>query len=155
MANETSNEDMMVAIRNKIKKIIESDPNLSNLKKVYKGTPNSVPNYPAVEIDWIEDTAQQTHKGQYKITQNHQMSIIVLNKYLDYSERQDELLTITGIIKKLMVTNRYLNGLRAEDDSWRHQDIKLVGTIFEALVRPKTFVLDSSEIKLIIVTEGI
>jgi len=155
MAYETSNKDMMVAIRDKIKQVIEDDTGLANLEKVYKGTPNSIPNYPAVMLDWTEDEAEQVNKGQFKIRQKHGMSIIVLAKYLDYNERQDRLLELTGKIKKLMVTNRYLNGLRADDNSWRVQDIVLIGTRYEALIKPKTFVLDSSEIRVIIVTEGI
>ena len=83
------------------------------------------------------------------------MSIIVLHKYLDYKERQDTLLTLTGKIKKLIVTNRRLDGLRAENGDWKVQDTTLAGTRYEALVKPKTFVLDSSEIKIKIVTEGI
>lgn len=155
MAYETSNKDMMVAIRDKIKQVIEDDTGLADLKKVYKGTPNSIPNYPALMLSWTEDEAEQVNKGQYKIRQKHGMSLIVLAKYLDYDERQDKLLELTGKIKKLMVTNRYLNGLRAEDNSWRVQDIVLIGTRYEALIKPKTFVLDSSEIRVIVVTEGI
>jgi len=155
MAYETSTKDMMVAIRDKIKQVIEDDTGLAALKKVYKGTPNSIPNYPAAMLDWTEDEAEQVNKGQYKIRQKHAMSIIVMEKYLNYDERQDRLLTLTGKIKKLMVTNRYLNGLRAEDNSWKVQDIVLIGTRYEALIKPKTFVLDSSEIKIEIVTEGI
>ncbi len=155
MAYETSNLDMMIAIRNKIKQIIEKDTGLADLEKVYEGMPNSIPNYPAVMLAWTEDETEQIHKGQNKIGQKSSMSIIVLEKYKDYKKRQDKLLILTGKIKKLMVTNRYLDGLRAEDDSWRHVDIMLIGTRYEALVKPKTFVLDSSEIKIVIVTEGI
>lgn len=155
MAYETSNKDMMVAIRDKIKKVIEDDTGLADLKKVYKGTPNSIPNYPAVMLDWTEDEPEQVAKGQNKIQQKLGMSIIVLEKYLNYDERQDRLLTLTGKIKKLIVENRYLDGLRAENNDWKVQDTQLAGTRYEALVKPKTFVLDSSEIKIIIVTEGI
>ena len=58
MVYETSTKDMMVAIRNKIKKIIEDDADLAMyLKKVYKGTPRSISNYPAVMLDWDGDGA--------------------------------------------------------------------------------------------------
>ncbi len=156
MAYETTDKDMMVAIRDKIQSLIESDTYLkAELEKVYKGTPKSIPNYPAVMLDWIDDESEQVNKGKLKIRERHAMSIIVLHKYLDYKERQDKLLTLTGKIKKLIVTNRYLDGLRADDDSWKVQDVVLIGTRYEALVNPKTFVLDSSEIKIVIVTEGI
>ena len=155
MAYETSTKDMLVAIRDKIKQIIEDDAELSDLKKVYKGTPNSIPNYPAVMLDWTEDEPEQVAKGQYKIQQKLAMSVIVLEKYLNYDERQDRLLELAGKLKKLLVANRYLNGLRAEDGDWKVLDIKLAGTRYEALIKPKTFVLDSIEINLIFVTEGI
>ena len=154
MANETSTKDMLVAIREKIKTLIEEDTTIA-LKKVYKGTPNSIPNYAVVMLDWTDDEPGQVVKGQFKILQSLSMSIIVIEKSLNYDERQDRLLTLTGKIKKLMVTNRYLNGLRAENGDWKVQDVKLAGTNYEALVKPKTFVLDSSEIKILIVTEGI
>jgi len=156
MANETSDLDVMVAIRDKIKTLLESDVYLKvEIKKIYKGTPKSIPNYPAVMLDWDNSDPEQVNKGQFKIREKHAMSIIVLHKYLDYDERQDKLLKLTGKIKKLIVTNRYLNGLRASDDRWKVQDVVLVGTNYEALVNPKTFVLDSSEIKIVIITEGI
>lgn len=156
MAYETSNQDKMIAIRDKIKELINADPVISKtLRKVYKGTPPNIPNYPAVMLSWTSDDPEQVHKGQYAIRENNKMDIIVLVKYLNYDERQDILLTLTGRIKKLIVKNRYLNGLKAEDNSWRVQDIVLVGTRYEALIKPKTFVLDTSEIKISIVTEGI
>ena len=156
MAYETTDKDMMVAIRDKIKLLLESDTVLkTDLKRIYKGTPKSITNYPAVMLDWNDDEAEQVNKGQLKIRERHAMSVIVLHKYTDYDERQDKLLELTGKIKKLIVTNRYLDGLRADDDSWKVQDVVLVGTRYEALVNPKTFVLDSSEIKIEIITEGI
>ncbi len=155
MAYETSSKDMMVALREKIQTLIEEDTGLSDIAKVYAGTPSAIPNYPAVMLDWTEDETEQAHKGRDKIRQKSAMSIIVMAKYLDYKKRQDMLLTLTGKIKKLMVTNRYLDGLKDADGSWRHVDIVLTGTRYEALIKPKTFVLDSSEIKIIVVTEGI
>ncbi len=155
MAYETSTEDMMVVIREKIQKLIEEDTGLSDIQRVYAGTPNAIPNYPAVMLDWTEDEIEQAHQGRDKIGQKSGMSIIVMAKYLDYKKRQDMLLKLTGKIKKLIVTNRYLDGLRAADGSWRHVDMVLTGTQYESLIKPKTFVLDSSEIKIIVVTEGI
>lgn len=155
MAYETSTEDMMVAIREKIQTLIEENTGLSDIVKVYAGTPHSIPNYPAVTLNWTEDEIEQVHKGQFKVRQKSAMSIIVFNKYLDYKKRQNQLLVLTGKIKKLMVTNRYLDGLRAADDSWRHIDIVLTGAKYEPWIKPNTFVLDSSEIKIEIVTEGI
>lgn len=156
MTYETSTEDMMVAIREKIQALIENDTYLkAELEKVYAGTPNAIPNYPAVTLDWTEDDIEQAHQGRDKIKQRSTMSIVVLTKYLDYKKRQDALLLLTGKIKKLMVTNRYLNGLRAADNSWRHIDMVLTGTKYESWIKPKTFVLGSSEIKIVVVTEGI
>ena len=156
MAYETSDKDKMIAIREKIAELIEKDPVIKEtLRKVYRGTPPNIPNYPAVELDWDNDDPEQVNKGQFKIRERNTMNIIVLVKYANYDERQNTLLTLTGRIKKLMVTNRYLNGLRAADDSWRVQDVVLVGTRYEALIKPKTFVLDGSEIKISVVTEGI
>ncbi len=146
----------MIAIRKKIAELIESDSVIKQtLRKIYKGTPHSIPNYPAVMLSWTTDDPGQVHKGKREIRERNNMDIIVLVKYMNYDERQDILLTLTGRIKKLMVTNRYLNGLRAKDNSWKVQDIVLVGTRYEALIKPKTFVLDSSEIKISVITEGI
>ena len=155
MADETSSLDSLVAIRNKIITLIENDAGLTNIKKVYKGVPNSVPVYPCVLVDWTEDSPVQAHKGQNEIRFNNEMSLIVFEKHADHPERQDILLTITGKIKKLMVDNRYLDGLRATDGSWKTQDVVLTGTLYENLVKPNSFVLNSSEIKITIVTEGI
>jgi len=155
MAYETSIKDSKVAIRDKIKKLIEDSSELNSIKKVYKGTPNQIPRYPCVMLDWERATTIQVNQGKTGIQRECLMNIIVMEKYLNYDERQDRLLTLTGIIEKLIVTSRYLNGLRAEDDSWKVQDVKLVETRYEALVKPNTFVLDSSEIKIMIVMEGI
>ena len=155
MAYETSTKDSLVAIRNKIKKIIEDDGGLSDIVKIYKGTPNSIPKYPAILLDWTADTITQVSKGKDKLRQVHGLSIIVLHQYYNYDDRQDKLLTYTGKIKKLINDNRYLDGLRASDDSWKVLDVVLTGTVYEALTKPNTFVLDSSEIKLEIKTEGI
>jgi len=156
MAYETSDKDMMVAIRDKIKQILTDDITLASIKKIYKGMPNSVPNYPAIMLDWTEDEPEQVSKGQYKIRQKCGMSIIVLEKYLNYDERHDRLLTLTGKIKKAVVKNRYLNGLRAANGDWKVLDMQLARTNYEALgAKPRPFVLDSSEVKIIVVTEGI
>lgn len=156
MAYETSTEDKMIAIREKIATLIENDSVIKQtLKRVYRGTPHSIPNFPAVELVWEVDDTKQAHKGQFEIEEKNTMNIIVSVKYFEYKERQDILLTLTGRIKKLIVTNRYLDGLRAKDDSWRVQDVVLVGTRYEALIKPKTFVLDGSEIKISVITEGI
>ena len=156
MGYETSTKAMTVAIRDKIKKLIEDDADLAMyLKKVYKGTPKSIPNYPAVLLDWERATPEQAIQGKTGIRRKCEMNIIAMEYYLKYDERQDRLLETTGKIEKLIVNNRYLDGLRASDGSWKVLDVQLAGTEYEALVKPKTFVLDSSEIKIIISTEGI
>jgi len=155
MAYETSTKDSKVAIRDRIKKLIEDSSELYEIKKIYKGTPNSIPNYPCVMLDWGRAITTQAYQGKTGLQRQCEMSVIVLEKYLEYSERQDRLLTLTGKIEKLIVNDRYLKGLRASDDSWKVQDVKLIETIYEALPKPNTFVLDSSEIKIIIITEGI
>jgi len=155
MAYETSIKDSKVAIRNKLKKLIEDSSTLCEIKKVYKGTPNAIPNYPAVMLDWEVAINEQVNQGKTGIQRKCEMNIIVLEKYLKYGERQDKLLELTGKIEKLIVNNRYLDGLRASDDSWKVRDVQLAQTRYEALVKPNTFVLDSSEIKIIIITEGI
>lgn len=155
MTDETTNESMLVAIRDKLKDLIEKDPALSDLKKVYKGTPRSIPNYPCVLLDFEDDTITQRHKGQANIGQTIRMNVIVLDKYLEYDERQDKLLRLTGLLKKNFNTNRYLNGLKDASGAWKVNDMYSTSTRYEALVNPKTFVLDSSEIKIEIVTEGI
>lgn len=155
MANETSSLDSLVAIRNKIIELIENEAGLSDIQKVYKGTPNTVPVYPCVLVDWTTDEPEQAHKGRNEIRFNNEMSLIVLEKHAQYPVRQDILLTLTGKIKKLMVDNRYLNGLRATDGSWKTEGVVLTGTDYENLVKPNSFVLNASEIKITIVTEGI
>jgi len=153
--SETSSDDMLVAIRNKLKENIENDENLADIKKVYKGAPKSIPNYPCVLLDYDEEDVVQKHKGQTNIGETIRMNIIVLEKYLEYNDRQDKLLKLTGILKKNLNTNRYLNSLRDADGNWRVLDVKVRSIRYEALVNPKTFVLDSSEIRIEISTEGI
>ena len=155
MAYETSTKDSLVAIRDKLQEIIQDDGGLSDIVKVYKGAPNSIPKYPAVMLDYTEDIVTQASKGRDNLRQKHSMSVIVLHKYLNYDERQDKLLTYTGKIKKLLITNRYLSGLRANDGSWKVLGLEITGTIYEPLIKPNTFVLNSSEIKIEITTEGI
>ncbi len=106
-------------------------------------------------LDWEVAINEQVNQGKTGIQRKCEMNIIVLEKYLKYGERQDKLLELTGKIEKLIVNNRYLDGLRASDDSWKVRDVQLAQTRYEALVKPNTFVLDSSEIKIIIITEGI
>lgn len=155
MTETTTTDDLLVAIRDTLKSNIEADSSLSDIKKVYKGTPKSIPNYPCVLLDYDEEEITQRHKGQTNIEEKIRMNVVVMEKYLEYSERQDRLLKLTGLLKKNLNTNRYLSGLRAEDGSWRVIDVKVLRVRYEALVNPKTFVLDSSEIRIEITTEGI
>lgn len=155
MTFETSKEDKLVAIRDKIKKIITDAPNIVGVRKIYNGTPKSIPNYPSIMLAWNESIPEQANKGKTEIRERHSMSIIVLEKYLDYDKRQNKLLVLTGQIKKLMVENRYLDGLRADDGSWKNLGVVLGITRYEALIKPKSFVLDSSEINITVVTEGL
>lgn len=155
MTAETTTDEMLVAIREKLKSNIEGDSNLSDIAKVYAGTPKSIPNYPCVLLDYDEEDITQAHKGQTNIGEKIRMNVVVMDKYLDYKERQDKLLILTGLLKKNLNTNRYLNGLHAESNAWKVIDVKVLNVRFEALVNPKTFVLDSSEIRIEITTEGI
>ena len=151
---ETTIEDMLVAIRNKIKENIKADVELQDIVKIYKGNPNSIPKYPVILLAYDREEITQRHKGRDNIQEKTLLLVTVIEKYLNAEEVEDRLLRLTGYLKKNFITNRYLDGIESESNTWKIIDAKPIEVNYDSL-QTKTFVLYSSEIKVEITTEGI
>lgn len=144
----------MKEIRNKIKDILENEESLSDIVKIYKGMPTVVTRYPCVLLDWDNKQMTQRHKGMSGRQHLCYMSVIVLEKYTDYEKRLDLLSDLTDKIEAVLIDNRYLDGLENTTDDWSVEDVEVIEVIYEALPKPREFVLDSSEIKIVIKVGG-
>ena len=143
---------MFKEIVNKLKSVLEEDTDLQDIEKIYKGSPNSVPKFPAVIIDLERKANVQRYKGVNGRGHDFFINIIVLDKYLNPEKLHDRLLDLTEKIEDGLVNRRYLDGLNGPN--WRVLDTPVSEILFNPIPNKSEFVINTAEIKAIIKTEG-
>ena len=162
MTSETTTEVKEVALWNKIKNILENDVELqavaTNLLikriKIYKGTPPSIPEYPAVVLSWERDIPTQKSKGSNGWKEEFTFNVTVLTKSYDREKREDLSLELSNLVQESIMEKRNLDSLHDSANKWRVLDIHLIEKNYDSLAKPREFVLDAIELKFRIVTEG-
>lgn len=158
-------DGMLKLIRNKVYDILNAQTGsglaLNGIQKIYNGVPGSIPNYPAIILDWDITRPTQKVKGTRGRRKECYLNVVVAVKYQgELEERVNLACNWSDAIEKVLVDNRYLGKLADTTTSpplWKVLDSDIEQTDFVPLHynKPETFVMGFATIRMVISTEGL